>query len=310
MLPGHPPRSPSARWDLPLETVRSVVIDLETTGLHPHRGDRVIEMAAVLVDGLEVRKEPMFDQMVNPGRRSSPAAFRVHRIRDEELEGKPSEQEVIGSFMAFLDDRVIVGHNVAFDLSFLVRILDEAGLDGFHSPVLDTRWLSRLLYPDQRQHSLDAVAARVGVPIPANRHRALGDALLTAEVFVALVRRYLAQHPGGRLGDLCRACERLEAGSHGAPEVVEELRRAAREHRVVEMAYLPAGRLGEPAGAPPRPRRVAIYHLEPPYLVGYCYRQHTIQTFRTDRIVSAQCLETRFEIPDGFHPHDHFLRWA
>ncbi len=307
MLRGSSPSLPPALQDVPVTEVRAAVIDLETTGLHPARGDEVIELAAVRVDGLRVRPDPCFSQLVNPGRPVSRDAFAVHGIPDDALAAMPSIEEVIDPFVAFLEDRIVVGHNVAFDLGFLERALERTGRPALHLPVLDTLCLSRLMFPSERYHSLDAVSRRLGAA-PSDRHRALGDAMLTARVFVSILRLYHEKHPPARLQDLFDACARVEARRLGAPEVLQELERGARERRVVEMAYIRPSRPSGTGGSAPAPRHVHIYHLSPPYMIAYCQRGRRVLTFRTDRVTSARCLDARFEVPPGFDPRDHVRR--
>jgi DNA polymerase-3 subunit epsilon len=115
----------------------------------------------------------------------------VHGISTEMLAGRPPIEAVLPSFAAFAADTVLVGHNIGFDLAFLRRVEQRAGVR-FEHPALDTLLLSTVVHPDATEHSLDAVAARLGVDV-LGRHTALGDALVTAEVFVRLLRLLSAQ---------------------------------------------------------------------------------------------------------------------
>ncbi|HFA59171.1 MAG TPA: histidine kinase, partial [Rhodospirillales bacterium] len=111
----------------------------------------------------------------------------------------------LARFKTFVGEAILVAHNAAFDLAFLRRKEDIAGVR-FDNPVLDTLLLSALLDPELEDHSLDAAAARHGITIRA-RHSAPGDALATAELFLALVPR-LERRGIGDLGAALAACRR------------------------------------------------------------------------------------------------------
>ena len=165
-----------------------VVLDVETTGLRPDRGDRVLSLAGVKVRGGEVRRDEVFNTLVNPGRPIPARSSAVHGITDERVSGMPSLDEALPMFLRFAADAVIVGHEVWFDLAFLEPEAKRLGLPAI-SPghgVVDTRLCSRLIHGSLPDHTLDAVAERLGVVIQ-DRHSALGDALATAEVLVRLL---------------------------------------------------------------------------------------------------------------------------
>mgnify|MGYP003477086141 FL=1 len=117
------------------------------------------------------------------------------------LRDKPPLEAVLPAFRAFVQDTVLVAHNGAFDLAFLRR----AGLD--QPPLLDTLLLAQLLFPDLKDYRLEALAHRFGVPA-TGRHTALGDALMTAEVFVRM-QPLLFERGLKRLWDVVEACRRL-----------------------------------------------------------------------------------------------------
>lgn len=170
---------------LPLERLSYTVFDTETTGLSPSAGDEIIAIGAVrIVNGRVLRRE-IFDCLVDPRRAISAEAFEIHRISSDMLRGMPTIHEVIPRFHRFVADTVIVGHNVAFDLRFLQLKEDRTGLR-FDNPVLDTLLLASVVQPMREDQGLDALAARLGIEV-TRRHSALGDALTTAQVLLALI---------------------------------------------------------------------------------------------------------------------------
>ena len=181
----QPDLSPEAALDAPLAKLSFTVIDTETTGLDPSGGDEIIAIAAVrIVNGRILRRE-VFDELVNPGRTITAASRAIHGITPDMLRGMPPIEDVLPRFHRFLEDTVIVGHNVAFDMRFLELKQAKTGLK-FDQPVLDTLLLELVVHPNQTDKSLEGMAQRLGVTV-SGRHTALGDALATAEVFLALI---------------------------------------------------------------------------------------------------------------------------
>lgn len=169
----------------PLTELAYTVFDTETTGLDPSGGDRIIQIGAVrIVNGRLLRHE-CFEQLVDPQRPIPAQGVAIHGIRPEMVRGQPSIEEVLPAFHAYARDTVLVAHNAAFDMRFLQLAEDKAGV-AFDHPVLDTLLLSALVHPNQDSHALEAIAARLGVPV-VGRHTALGDALVTAEILLRLI---------------------------------------------------------------------------------------------------------------------------
>ncbi len=171
--------------DRPLGEIAYTVFDTETTGLDPAGGDEIIQIGATrIVNGRLLRGE-CFDQLVDPLRSIPEALIPIHGIGPEMVRGKPTIEDVLPVFHDFVADTVLVGHNVAFDLRFLTLKEEVSGVR-FDQPVLDTLLLSSIAHPAEASHGLEAIAARLGVAV-SGRHNALGDALMTAEVFLKLL---------------------------------------------------------------------------------------------------------------------------
>jgi DNA polymerase-3 subunit epsilon len=187
-----------ARGSPLLEECAFAVVDVETTGSSAGGGDRVTEVAVVVVQG--ARCEIVFESLVNPGRPIPMPASMVTGITDAMVRAAPSFAEVADGLLTALAGRVFVAHNARFDWSFLtteLRRVRDLTLDG---PRLCTVRLARRLLPGLRSCGLDSVTHWFGFENPA-RHRAGGDALVTAQLLARLL--VLAREAGARtLADL------------------------------------------------------------------------------------------------------------
>jgi DNA polymerase-3 subunit epsilon len=169
---------------LAIEDANFVVVDLETTGGGPGRGESIIEIGAVKLAGGRVIDT--FQALVDPGRPLPRFITGLTGIRDEMLAGQPRIEAVLPAFAEFAGSGVLVAHNASFDRSFL----DAAWRAVLGQPVtrnfLCTLRLARRLLPELRKRSLDSLADHYGI-LCVDRHRALGDARITAEVLFRLM---------------------------------------------------------------------------------------------------------------------------
>jgi DNA polymerase-3 subunit epsilon len=176
----------SAEWGArALGDLAYTVFDTETTGLAPDEGDEIISIGAVRIVNRRVLRAETYEQLVDPRRRIPAASFAIHGISGEMVRGQPTIDQVLPEFARFAEDTVLVGHEVGFDMRFIARKERSASVR-FTQPLLDTRLMSAIVHPEHERHSLEAIAERLGVSV-VGRHTALGDALLTAEVFVRLL---------------------------------------------------------------------------------------------------------------------------
>jgi DNA polymerase-3 subunit epsilon len=157
-----------------------VVLDFETSGMSPERGDRAIEIGAVrLVDDRIVDR---FQSLMNPGRRINAFIEGLTGISNAMLQQAPPASEVMAEFARFIDGASLVAHNAAFDRRFLdaelVLIGQRRQLDMACSLLA-----ARRLYPDAPNHRLQTLVHYHGLPTTGTYHRALADAEMTAHLW-------------------------------------------------------------------------------------------------------------------------------
>ena len=193
---------------------RAIVFDTETTGLEPHLGHRVIEVAAVeLKNDLPTGRQ--FHCLIDPRRDVPEDATRIHGFTNAHLAGKPLFGEIAGELLEFLGaDEVMIAHNAPFDFAFLNAELETLGLPQLASGrMVDTLELAKTKFPGL-PNSLDALCRRFAIDLSARTtHNALLDCKLLAEVYIELT--------GGRQRGLA-----LETRAVSASAIVYEVDRA------------------------------------------------------------------------------------
>jgi len=168
-----------------LKDLTFVVFDTETTGVDPSNGDEIISIAGIRIANRKINNEETFDELVNPQRSIPLTSLETHKIYPEMLTDKPTIDKVLPRFSEFVDNAILVAHNAAFDMRFFQLKEKQTGVK-FTNPVLDTLLLSAVCHPSQELHNLEDIAKKYDVEI-IGRHTALGDSIVTAEVFLKLI---------------------------------------------------------------------------------------------------------------------------
>ncbi len=164
------------------------IFDVETTGLDPLRGHRIVEIAAVRMENDRILDEH-FVTFVNPEREIPWDARQVNKISDEDVKSAPTIDLVLPQFLEFAKGSMLVAHNASFDMGFLEA--EKQYCWGFVDlpECLCTVTLARSLYPTDFRHSLDALIKKFNLEMPEERHRALADVILTAQALQKMVER-------------------------------------------------------------------------------------------------------------------------
>jgi DNA polymerase-3 subunit epsilon len=193
-----------------IDRVRFVVLDSETTGLNPAT-DRLVTIGAVAVLNREIVHGDSFDALLRMDRNTE--AVTVHGVTRDESRKGVEEAPALERFLDYLGDGVIVGHHIGHDIATFDAAYGRHWGFQLANRSLDTMDLTLHLErdgafadrPPIRHFTLDALCEWFGV-IPHDRHTASGDAFITAQVFLRLLR--LAQRFGR--GTLSRLCEPFE----------------------------------------------------------------------------------------------------
>ena len=175
----------------PLDSLSYTVVDVETTGSSPERGDRITEIAAVRVERGEIRD--VFQTLVNPERSIPPFITALTSISWEMVKDAPKFSEVCEELLARMEGTVFVAHNATFDWRFVAAEVARATGRRIEGRRLCTVRLARVILPQLRRKSLDWVANHYGVEIEG-RHRAGGDALATAHSLLRMLRTAREEH--------------------------------------------------------------------------------------------------------------------
>jgi DNA polymerase-3 subunit epsilon len=185
-------RTTDGRWTLvtavasspALDMCRFAVVDVETTGTRARRGDRVIEIAVVTLDGAEPRL--VFHSLVNPGIPIPAFVASLTGISDALVREAPPFGVVADGLLDALRGTVFVAHNARFDWAFVSAEVARARGLVLQGPRVCTMRLARRLLPDLPRRNLDTVSYHFGITIEG-RHRAVGDAVAAAKCLARLV---------------------------------------------------------------------------------------------------------------------------
>ncbi len=173
----------------PLEQLSMAVLDCETTGLNPRR-DRIVAIAAVAIEtGLIVSRRPPLDLLVDPRMPIPARATAIHGIDDTRVAGAPTISDVWEDIVDVIDGRIVVGHHIGFDLAILAAEAQRTGRAWREPPHFDTAAMLAGLGFGVDRLDLAEILPHLGLQRRGIRHTALGDATMTADLFVALAHR-------------------------------------------------------------------------------------------------------------------------
>jgi len=217
---------PDSLISLRFVVMREIVLDTETTGLDPLRGDRLVEIGCVEIFN-RMPTGQTFHRYINPQRDMPAEAFAVHGLSSEFLADKPLFDEVVEEFLEFIGDEPLVIHNASFDISFINAELDRVKLPPIpRDRLVDTLLLARRKHPGV-SNRLDDLCSRYAIDNSRRtKHGALLDAELLAEVYIDLI--------GARQSQLILASEARDTRAGGTGEMPRRQRLLPLAPRITE----------------------------------------------------------------------------
>ena len=165
------------------------VLDTETTGLNVNEGHRIISIAATKIKNLKITNE-ILDELVNPERQISEPSIKIHNITQEQVQNKPVLKELDEKIYNFLENTVLVGHNLNFDIKFIVSSGPYTTIAHRVKNIvtIDTIYLSAGIYPHFNSYELSFLCKTLKIQTEdQTRHSALGDSVITARLFLHLL---------------------------------------------------------------------------------------------------------------------------
>ena len=172
--------------DKKIDEEEFVVFDIETTGLNSHT-NKIIEIGAVKIKAGRIIDR--YSQLINPGISIPYHITEITSITNEQVANQPKIDEVIGKFVEFIGDAVLVAHNAPFDMGFIKRDIKEYLNIDLEYSVIDTLQMARDLFPDFKKYGLGDLNKSLGLALEKH-HRAVDDSQATANMFIIFLEKY------------------------------------------------------------------------------------------------------------------------
>ena len=166
--------------------MKEIVLDTETTGISVSDGHRIVEIGCIELENLIPTKNK-FHCYINPERKVSEKAFKVHGYSDDFLSNQKKFHEIVNEFLNFIKGKRLIIHNAEFDIGHLNNELKILGKDKIENETIDTLTLARDKFPGS-SISLDALCKRYRIDNSKRvQHTALIDCDLLAKVYINLI---------------------------------------------------------------------------------------------------------------------------
>jgi len=160
------------------------VLDTETTGLDVNEGHRIVSIGATKIKNLKITNE-IIDELVNPERQISEPSIKIHHITQEQVQNKPVLKKLDEKIYNFLENTVLVGHNLNFDIKFIIKSAPYTTIAHRVKNIvtIDTIYLAAGIYPHFNSYELSFLCKTLKIQTEdQKRHSALGDSVITARL--------------------------------------------------------------------------------------------------------------------------------
>ncbi len=186
------------------------VLDTETTGLSVNEGHKIVSVGAIKIKNYQLIENEILDELINPEREIPFASRNIHYISDDQVKDKPNIYQLEKKINNFLESTILVGHNVDFDIGFIKKNAARTSLATTVKRIasIDTILLAAGLYPSLESYELSFLCDHFRIKtFDQIRHSALGDAVITARLFLFLLDTAKNRNNVHTLGELINLCK-------------------------------------------------------------------------------------------------------
>jgi DNA polymerase III subunit epsilon len=168
--------------DVPFSELKVIVFDLETSGFDPHKGDRILSIGAIKVQGNKVCEDETFYSLVQSDEEVPEEIVNLTGITKNELMEAPPIEVVLKEFYQFIKSDTLIAHHANHERKFMDHITWSILRRNFQHRIIDTSFLTKIVEPEKNLVSLSECCSHFGIPIE-QRHHALHDAIATAKLW-------------------------------------------------------------------------------------------------------------------------------
>ncbi|NCU49124.1 MAG: 3'-5' exonuclease [Candidatus Fonsibacter lacus] len=186
------------------------VLDTETTGLNVNEGHKIVSVGGIKIKSYQLLEDQILDELINPERDIPFASRNIHYISDDQVKDKPNIYQLEKKISNFLENTILVGHNVDFDIGFIKKNAAKTSLAVTVKkiPSIDTILLAAGLYPSLESYELSFLCDHFRIKtFDQIRHSALGDAIITARLFLFLLDTAKNRNNVHSIGELINLCK-------------------------------------------------------------------------------------------------------